>query len=117
MQWIAPSQKTDVDRKKFQQVSQTVTPSPASLSLTPCLSWVNCHPSTVSQPFQRLSCTRLAFSHNAYAMDHLMPMPDAAIDSFIARWSAASASERSNSQPFLSELCDLLGVERPHATF
>jgi hypothetical protein len=39
------------------------------------------------------------------------------IENFINRWSSASASERSNSQPFLSELCDLLGVERPHNTF
>ena len=38
-------------------------------------------------------------------------------DSFIARWSAASASERSNSQSFLSELADLLGVDRPHNHF
>jgi hypothetical protein len=39
------------------------------------------------------------------------------IENFIKRWSSVSASERSNSQPFLSELCDLLGVERPHKTF
>jgi hypothetical protein len=38
-------------------------------------------------------------------------------DSFISRWSAASASERSNSQLFLSELADLLNVERPHNDF
>ena len=38
-------------------------------------------------------------------------------DSFISRWSAASASERSNSQPFLCELADLLNVERPHNNF
>jgi hypothetical protein len=35
---------------------------------------------------------------------------------FIARWSAASASERANSQPFLCELCDILGVARPEPT-
>jgi hypothetical protein len=29
---------------------------------------------------------------------------------FIARWAAASASERANSQPFLCELCNSLGV-------
>ena len=27
---------------------------------------------------------------------------------FIARWAAATASERANSQPFLCELCNLL---------
>jgi hypothetical protein len=32
---------------------------------------------------------------------------------FIVRWAAASASERANSQPFLCELCDILGVARP----
>src|SRR5205823_11627694 len=31
---------------------------------------------------------------------------------FIIRWSNASPSERANSQPFLSELCDLLDVPR-----
>lgn len=36
-----------------------------------------------------------------------------ATDKFIARWSAASASERANSQLFLSELCDLIGVPHP----
>jgi hypothetical protein len=35
---------------------------------------------------------------------------------FIARWAAASASERANSQPFLCELCDMLGVARPEPT-
>ena len=35
---------------------------------------------------------------------------------FIARWGAASASERDNSQPFLCELCDILGVARPEPT-
>src|SRR5207245_7859987 len=32
---------------------------------------------------------------------------------FIARWSTASPSERANSQLFLSEHCDLLGVPHP----
>ena len=35
---------------------------------------------------------------------------------FIARWAAASASERANSQPFLCELCHLLGVATPEPT-
>jgi hypothetical protein len=35
---------------------------------------------------------------------------------FIAWWAAASASERANSQPFLYELCDMLGVARPEPT-
>ncbi len=36
--------------------------------------------------------------------------------SFIGRWAAATASERANSQPFLGELCDVLGVARPEPT-
>ena len=32
---------------------------------------------------------------------------------FIARWSAAEQAERTNAPPFLLELCDLLGVDRP----
>ena len=47
----------------------------------------------------------------------LPPMPKRDIEDFIAHWSAASASERSNSQPFLLELCDLLDVPRPDNTF
>ncbi|MEM1095717.1 MAG: DNA methyltransferase [Bacteroidota bacterium] len=34
-------------------------------------------------------------------------------DAFIARWKEAQASERANYSLFLSELCDLLGAERP----
>lgn len=33
---------------------------------------------------------------------------------FIERWSRSAAVERANYQLFLTELCDLLGVERPH---
>lgn len=40
-------------------------------------------------------------------------MPSRDVQEFIAHWSAASASERANSQPFLLELCDLLDVPRP----
>ncbi len=35
------------------------------------------------------------------------------IAAFIARWSAASGSERANYQLFVSELCDLLGTPKP----
>ena len=37
----------------------------------------------------------------------------AAIAAFIARWQVSGGAERANCQPFLSELCDLLGLERP----
>ncbi|NDK55745.1 class I SAM-dependent DNA methyltransferase [Pontibacter fetidus] len=35
------------------------------------------------------------------------------IENFIARWKASGASERANYQLFLTELCELLGVEKP----
>jgi hypothetical protein len=40
-------------------------------------------------------------------------MPKRDIHGFIAHWSAASPSERANSQAFLLELCDLLEVPAP----
>ncbi|MFL6199542.1 MAG: class I SAM-dependent DNA methyltransferase [Thermoanaerobaculia bacterium] len=36
------------------------------------------------------------------------------LDRFIARWSASGDAERANKDSFLNELCDVLGVERPH---
>ncbi|WP_330947856.1 DNA methyltransferase [Thermomonas sp. LB-4] len=39
-----------------------------------------------------------------------------AADAFIAKWKGTAASELSTSQSFLIELCELLGVDRPHAT-
>ncbi len=33
---------------------------------------------------------------------------------FIEEWSRSAAHERSNFQPFILELCELLGVEKPH---
>ena len=38
-------------------------------------------------------------------------MPD--IESFISRWSASGGSEQANSQLFLTELCDELGLPHP----
>src|SRR2546423_5992425 len=35
------------------------------------------------------------------------------IETFIARWKESAAAERANYALFLSELCDVLGVERP----
>ncbi len=34
-------------------------------------------------------------------------------EAFIAHWANAGSAERSNAQPFLIDLCDLLGVDRP----
>jgi hypothetical protein len=36
-----------------------------------------------------------------------------AVTAFIARWQDSGAAERANFQPFLSELCELIGVGRP----
>lgn len=35
------------------------------------------------------------------------------IEAFIERWRPSGGAERSNAQPFLNELCDLLGVPKP----
>ena len=40
----------------------------------------------------------------------------AAAERLITKWKGVSASELSTSQSFLIELCELLGVERPHPT-
>ena len=39
-----------------------------------------------------------------------------AAHAFITRWQGSTASELSTAQSFVIELCDLLGVPRPHAT-
>ncbi len=39
--------------------------------------------------------------------------PDPLIEAFIARWAKAAAAERANYQMFLTELCDVLGVDHP----
>jgi hypothetical protein len=40
---------------------------------------------------------------------------DQAVETFIQRWTAsAGGAERANYALFLTELCDLIGVERPH---
>ena len=46
----------------------------------------------------------------------LLPMSSEGAIAFIARWAAASASERAHSQPFLCELCNMLGVATPEPT-
>jgi len=38
------------------------------------------------------------------------------VAAFIARWSASEAAERANCQPFLAELCELIGVSKPEPT-
>lgn len=36
------------------------------------------------------------------------------IDAFLSKWEGSGAAERANGHLFLADLCDLLGVERPH---
>ncbi|HTG31392.1 MAG TPA: DNA methyltransferase [Thermoanaerobaculia bacterium] len=36
------------------------------------------------------------------------------LDAFSARWSASGDAERANKDSFLNELCEVIGVERPH---
>lgn len=38
------------------------------------------------------------------------------LEDFLTRWEASGAAERANYAPFLSELCDVLGVPRPDPT-
>jgi len=45
-------------------------------------------------------------------MPSTTPIPD--LDTFITRWRASNAAERANYVLFLSELCDVLGLERPN---
>ena len=45
-----------------------------------------------------------------------MPQAANSLTDFIARWKESGAAERANFQPFLAELCDVPGVERPQPT-
>ena len=49
--------------------------------------------------------------------DHAPPADDtppaAAVEAFIARWKESGGGELANTQTFLNELCDLIGVQRP----
>lgn len=38
------------------------------------------------------------------------------IDQLLSKWRSAGGAERANKDLFLSDLCDVLGVERPHPT-
>lgn len=50
------------------------------------------------------------------AVSSLAPTPDPTVAAFIQRWQGVAASELATSQSFIIELCELLDVERPHAT-
>ena len=57
----------------------------------------------------RLDCCGWTCPHPSSA-PILQAMSSEGAKAFIARWAATSASERANGQPFLCELCDMLGV-------
>ena len=52
-------------------------------------------------------------AHSADIRDELPPFRELTVDAFVARWQSSAASERSNYQLFLVELCEVLGLERP----
>src|ERR1035437_5871186 len=58
----------------------------------------------------RITCRQAGSTHI------LPPMSSERAKAFVARWAAASASERANSQPFLCGLCDILEVALPEPT-
>ena len=53
-------------------------------------------------------------THNDKHVNH--DDDSAAAHAFIQRWQGTTASELSTAQSFVSELCALLGVDKPHAT-
>ena len=38
------------------------------------------------------------------------------LDTFLARWTNTTASELATAQSFVMDLCELLGVDKPHGT-
>src|SRR5450830_848299 len=42
--------------------------------------------------------------------------PDPKIEAFVGRWKGSAGAERANKDSFLSELCDALGLPKPHPT-
>ena len=50
------------------------------------------------------------------ANTHASQAEDAAAHAFIQRWQHNRASELATAQSFVIELCELLGVDKPHAT-
>lgn len=68
--------------------------------------------------------TRLLLHCNSYTQEPYLPptppykhpvpqTPTHDVHAFTTKWQASAAAETANSQLFVTELCDLLGVERP----
>src|ERR1039458_9028738 len=72
---------------------------------------MSCEPNVAPVANWLAHTSRTCCRHTAFAT--VRPMPKREVQDFISHWSAASPSERANSQPFLIELCDLLDVPRP----
>src|ERR1019366_7816043 len=64
----------------------------------------------LGRDWERIACSQASSGFM------LRSMSSEGAKAFIARWAAARASERANSQPFLCELCDMPGVSRPELT-
>lgn len=58
---------------------------------------------------------QLIFERVTFKKELLNPnsLNNSFVENFIARWKASGASERANFPPFLTELCELLEVEKP----
>ena len=41
-------------------------------------------------------------------------MTSSSLDAFLRKWRTAGGAERANAQPFLCDLCELLGVPGPY---
>jgi hypothetical protein len=52
-------------------------------------------------------------AHSVDMGNEVLPPRELTVDAFVARWQSSAASERSNYQLFLIELCEVLGVGRP----
>ena len=72
---------------------------------------MRCEPNAAPVAIWLAHTSRTCCRHTAFAIVRTMPKRE--VQDFISHWSAASPSERANSQPFLIELCDLLDVPRP----
>ncbi len=70
-----------------------------------------------AEAFTRSETVKLSASaHWRYSARNVSDTQPAAVTAFVQRWSASGGSERANYQLFLIELCEILGVPRPHAT-
>ena len=65
--------------------------------------------------FGRPAATRTAL-RDAPTIIKNMTEKSADVEHFISRWQATTASELATAQSFVMDLCELLNVDKPHAT-